>query len=79
MVEWIATHRTTSESKNERHDDNSNNSADLDAGQPEFEFSEESDAEIIDGKDDDQEHSDVDSGIDFVSWRPILNDQCGGS
>ncbi len=45
--------RTTAKSEDQREEDDSNNDNDLERGKPELEFTEESNAEIVDDNDGD--------------------------
>ncbi|KAI6764611.1 hypothetical protein HG531_012498 [Fusarium graminearum] len=42
---------------------------------PEFEFTKESDTEVVDNADDDKEYGDKDTRIDCISIDPVLNDE----
>lgn len=57
--------------ENEEADDDD----DFDRGQPELEFTEESDAEVVDCDDDDHENGNPDTGVDSFCWQPKLYDQ----
>lgn len=68
--------RSTSQREHERQYDQCNDYSDLDTGQPEFEFPEESDAEVIDAHNHYQEHGDKDSWINSLARYPVLQHQC---
>lgn len=67
----------TAECEDEGQEDQSDNNDDLQAAEPEFEFTEEFDAEVVDANNHDEEDSDEYTRIHFLRWHPILDDQCG--
>lgn len=69
---------SSAKSNDQSQDHHTNNDNDLETGQPEFEFTEETDSKVVDGDNDDEEYGDPYSWIDLVARQPVLNDQSGG-
>lgn len=67
----------TAECQDEGQEDQSDNNDDLQAAEPEFEFTEEFDAEVVDADDHNEEDSDEYTRVHFVRCYPILDDQRG--
>lgn len=59
----------------ERQEDDADDDHYFDRTEPEFEFSEETNTEVIDSYDDNQKHSDEHTRIDFIGWAPVLYNQ----
>ena len=71
--------RSTAEDQDNRKDKKTNDGQNFDRGQPEFDFTEESDPQVIEKNDSNKEDGYEDSRIDLLPWYPILNDKRGGS
>lgn len=65
----------TTQGKDEGQEDNTDDGDDLETGQPEFEFAEETDAEVVDAADDDQQDGDEDTRVDNIAIDPVLDNQ----
>ena len=68
--------RADTDREEEGEDDNADNGNDLDRAEPEFEFSKEFDAEVIDGHNDDKEDGNPHARIHLGCGYPLLDDQC---
>lgn len=64
--------RSTPQCQNEGQKYDPYNNDDLNRRQPEFKFTEEFHAKVIDGNDGNPENCDENTGVDFVSWYPEL-------
>lgn len=67
--------RPTSTSKNQTQKDQAQNDNDFDRRQPELEFSEESNTEVIDDDNGHQENCDECTRVDLVTRNPVLKDE----
>lgn len=65
----------TAKGNDQSQDHDTNNDDDLETGQPELKFAEETDTKVVDGNNDDEEHGNPYSRIDFVARKPVLDDQ----
>lgn len=65
---------TATKGQDQREEDDSNDGDDLERREPELEFTEKSDAEVVDDDDDDEEDGDKDTWIDSISIDPVLDD-----
>lgn len=70
---------STAKSDDQSQDHDTNHDDDLETGQPELKFAEETDTKVVDANNDDEEHGDPYSWIDFVAGEPVLDDQSSGS
>lgn len=68
----------TTEGKDERENDDTDDDNDLDGGQPELEFPKETNAKVVDTNDADEEDGDPNTRIDAITRQPILDDQGSG-
>lgn len=70
--------RAASEGEDEREEDDAHDGYNLEAGQPELELAEESDAEVIYADYGNQEYRNEHSWVDAVTWYPVLNNKRSG-
>jgi hypothetical protein len=63
--------RTSAQHENERKQNNTQDDNDLERRQPEFEFTEETDSEIVNADDSDQEDGDPYARIDLFRRNPV--------
>jgi len=66
---------SASQREDEGQEDEPDNDDDLERREPEFEFTEESNAKIVDADDQDQKYSDPHAGIDTISGQPVRYDE----
>lgn len=73
--------RTSTQGEDQRAQDDSNHDHHFERGQPEFHFTKELDAEVVDPDDSHHEDGDPHAGVDIVGRcaRPVGNYQRGGS
>lgn len=65
----------STESEDESQNNDTTDSDDFETGEPELEFSEELDTEIVDNNDDDQDDGNPYTGIDSFTVDPVLHNQ----
>ena len=71
--------RSSTDSQQEREDNDTDNHHDLDRTEPELEFTKELDTKVVDAADQDKENQNPNAGIDPLCINPLLDDQGRGS
>lgn len=79
VLETSCGSRATTDSENEREQNDTDDDYHLDRTEPELKLTEELDSEVIDRADQDEEDQNPDSRVDSFRVNPFLNDQGGGS